>query len=278
MGNKNLAYRHPDEPVTVNGTFAKRVQSVELTDNIPTTTVDEMGNLTPAGVSQNPALFTGSIRWFPIDNAMENLFCGTSGSTVDLFLLTNNPGVTVQTPKSTMGGCRIIGGTYAVQDPNSEFTATYNWKGASFATDQSNSIVPAAPTGVGAYRGRDVSVQVTGGAVAVRCAGMSGRFEFPNQELYELNNQAMVGVAMDSPRTTMTIDFYESDLIAGNVSPVITSPKDITVVVGSSAKTLVFKNMVGGGQSQRGTVRGWATRQYNYTGSGDATTLGLSIA
>jgi hypothetical protein len=276
MGNPNVARRHPDYPVSIAGTFAKRIQNIEINKATPTNTTDELGNLTHAGVSQDSSTYTGTITSFPIDSTLENLFCGTSGSTVTLTMFTTSPPAEIKTPKVTYAGAMITDLEFTVRAPNGDFSQTTRIKGTGW-TDATNVISAAAPSGAGSYRSKDVKVTMDA-TVGVRVSEITARAAIPNEELHELNNSDPVGIEFDSPNVTVDVGFWESDVLMGNIEPLITAGKDIKIEVGNPvAKTIICKNMVGGTKSSRGTVRGWATRRYSYTGAGDATTGGMSI-
>jgi hypothetical protein len=262
----NTAYRHGDYPVAVNGVFAIRVQDVAMDKNTPITDYKEMGNFGSVGAQQDTSKFTGSLRWFPINNQMESLLAGytTSGSTINLSALVNSgAGVPIKTLKTLIEGCKVTSLEYSCQ-ANGEFTATANFGGTEWKAG--SAIVATTPSGQACYKSKDVMVSV-GGVTGVRVSGVSFRTNVPSNDLIELNNANAVATVQDAPTVTAEIDFYESDLMAGNVEATLAVPKDIIVTVGgASILRYTLKNMVSGPavQNQRGNVGGWATRKYAY--------------
>jgi len=262
----NTAYRHGDYPVAINDVFAIRVQDVSMDKNTPITSYNEMGNFGTVGSQQDTSKFTGSVRWYPINNLTESLFAGyaASGSTINLSALVNSgAGVPVKTLKTLMGGCKVTSMEYSCQ-ANGEFTGTINYSGTEWSAGSAISVT--TPSGVACYKSKDVSVSV-GGTTGVRVSGVSFRVNIPANDLIELNNANPVATVQDAPTVTAEIDFYESDLMAGNVEATLAIPKDIVVTVGgASVLRYTLKNMVSGPgvQNQRGNVGGWATRKYAY--------------
>jgi hypothetical protein len=262
----NTAYRHGDYPVAVNGVFAIRVQDVSQDKNTPITAYNEMGNFGSVGSQQDTSKFTGSLRWYPINNEIESLFAGytTSGSTINLSALVNSgAGVPVKTLKTEILGTKVTSLEYSCQ-ANGEFTGTVNYAGNEWRAGSAISVTP--PAGVACYKSKDVSVSV-GGTTGVRVSGVSFRVNIPANDLIELNNANPVATVQDAPTVTAEIDFYESDAMAGNIEATLAVPKDIVVTVGgASVLRYTLKNMVSGPgvQNQRGNVGGWATRKYSY--------------
>lgn len=261
----NTAYRHGDYPVAVNGVSAIRVQDVNLDKNQNTTPYYELGNTASVGSAQDSARYAGSIRWYPINNLMECLFAGyaTSGSTVNLSSLVNTGnGVPVKTLKTLQYQNKVTSLEYSCQ-ADGEFTGTINFQGASQVAG--SAITATTPSGVPCYKSKDVTVTV-GGVTGVRVAGISFRANITSTDLVQLGSADTVGSVQDTPTVTCDIDFYESDAMAGNNVLTLAAPGDIVVNVGSSAVTYTLKKMVSGPtvKSERGTVRGWATRRYSY--------------
>jgi hypothetical protein len=237
----NTAYRHGDYPVAVNGVFAVRVQDVSMDKNTPVTSYNEMGNFGSVGSQQDTSKFTGSLRWFPINNLTESLFAGytTSGSTINLAALVNSgAGVPVKTLKTEILGTKVTSLEYSCQ-ANGEFTGTINYSGNEWRAG--SAISATSPSGVACYKSKDVAVSVGG--------------------------TNPVATVQDAPTVTAEIDFYESDLMAGNIEATLAIPKDIVVTVGgASVLRYTLKSMISGPgvQNQRGNVGGWATRKYAY--------------
>lgn len=273
------AYRHGDEPISVNGVFATRIQNFSGQKANALTTRFELGNFTTVGVSEAVARYTGNYMWYPIDNLHENLWAGltATGSPIGLDDYIAIGGVPIVTHDATYTGCKVSSIEYAVANPEGEFTGTLNWEGT--AVGAGAAVSPTAPAGAGAYTGKDVSVTVNS-VVGVRVYGLTLRANIPSERLMELNNADPVAIRQDSPEVTADIDFWESDSAAGNSVLALAVPGDIIVTVnGTSTKRITLKNMVSGPTvySRRKAVRGWATRRYSYTSSGDADYYGMLV-
>jgi len=278
----STGYRHGDFPCAVNGVFAKRVQSINLDDAAALRTTSELGHFEVVGQSQDSDTYRGSISWFPIDNQVECLFAGypaavantATGSPVSLAQLVNSGGgIPVHTLKTLFDGCKVTSLEYTAT-AEGEFRGTVNFEGTSMATGSAINIIPVS--GVGAYTGKDVKVEVNG-VTGIRMTGITARANIASTTLKELNNANPVGVAQDAPTVTCDIDFVESDAMAANNLLTLTDPKDIVITVGASAKVITLKNMVSGSakRGDRGNVNGWATRRYSYQSSSESTYYGL---
>jgi hypothetical protein len=276
----NSAYRHGDYPVAINEVFARRIQDITLDKSVGSTPYSEISNFGAVGTQQDLGKFSGSLRWFPIDNQIENLFTGhlTSGSVIDLAAMLNmSTGVTVKTLKAAVSGCKVTSLEYLCQ-AGGEFVGALNYEGLTWAT--SGSFVTARLEGLACYKSKDVAVSV-GGIVGVRVSDVAVRVNIPTQGVVEIGNTALVGLVQDVPAVSAEITFYESDLMAGNVEALLAEPKDIVLVVGgANALRYTLKSMISGPgiQNQRGNVNGWATRKYSYQAGNYDASYGLSVA
>jgi hypothetical protein len=273
------AYRHGDEPIAVNGVFATRIQNFTATVTNNLTPRFELGNFTTVGVSESVGRYTGNYTFFPIDNLHENLWAGlaATGSPIGLDDYIAIGGVPLRTHDATYTGCKITSIEYAVANPEAEFSATLNWEGT--GVTGGTGIAITSPSGAGAYTGKDVIVSVNG-QTGMRVSGLTLRANIPAERLMELSNADPVCIRQDSPEVTADIDFYESDAAAGNSILALATPGNIVVTVnGASTKQITLYNMVSGPTkySRRKPVRGWATRRYSYTSSGEATNYAMLV-
>jgi len=275
----NTAYRHGDEPISVNGVFVTRVQNFTATDANGLTPRFELGNFQTVGLSQATGRYTGNYTWYPIDNLHENLWCGftATGSPIGLDDYIAIAGQSIITHDATYLGCKVTSIEYACANPDAEFTGTLNFEGTGLSAGAA--VSPTSPSGVGCYTGKDILVSVNG-TPGVRVCGLTIRATIPSERLMEFNNADPVAIRQDSPEVTCDIDFWESDAAAGNAILALATPGNIVVTVnGAAVKQLTLYNMVSGptNRTRRKPVRGWATRRYSYTGAGDATNYGLLV-
>ena len=275
--------RGEDYPVAVSGTFAKRVQSIDLNKNIPIITHYELGNAEPIGAAEDVQTFGGRITWFPIDNQMEELLLlpDLGGVSIDdsnpqgLLDFQSMSPTDIRTTDDTLLGVKVAALDYALR-VGGDFTGTVTVEGTGFISG--SAITAASPTGVGAYRAPDIVVTVDGTQV-VRAQGFTIRAAFQMDRLMELTRDTPVENRTSIPSVTTTIDFVESDAMAGNAEPALASPVDIVMQVGTTTggKRLTAVNCVFTGLGPRATINGYATRQYNYVSVQDGTYGGLQI-
>jgi len=276
--------RGEDYPVAVSGTFAKRVQSIDLNRNVPITTHSEMGNAEPIGAAKDVETYGGRITWFPIDNQMEELLLAPdlggasidSSNPVGLLDFQGMSPTDIRTADDTLLGVKVTALDYSLR-VGGDFTGTVTVEGTGFI--DGSSITITAPSGQGAYRSPDLIVTV-GGTQVVRAQGFTARAAFQMDRLMELSNAYPVENRTSTPSCNITIDFVESDDIAGATESTIAVPVDIVMKIGSTSggKELTGVNMVFTGLGPRATINGYATRQYNYVSVQDGTYGGLEIS
>ena len=275
--------RGEDYPVAVSGTFAKRVQSIDLNKNVPIITHYELGNAEPIGAAEDVQTFGGRITWFPIDNQMEELLLAPDlgGASIDdsnpkgLLDFQSMSPTDIRTTDDTLLGVKVSSLDYALR-VGGDFTGTVTVEGTGFTSGSAISIT--APSGVGAYRAPDIIVTVDG-TQAVRAQGFTIRAALQMDRLMELSRDVPVENRSSIPSTTTTIDFVESDSMAGNTELALASPGDIVISIGSGSggKRLTAVNSVFTGLGPRATINGYATRQYNYVSVQDGDWGGLKI-
>lgn len=273
-------YRSKNLPVSINGTFAKRVQSFNFNRVKPHTVDYEMGNEEPAGVSEDAETYGGTIAWNPIDNQIEALMMGfadiTSADPKGMLDFSAAAGVIIKTPKDLISGAKLVTLSYSGR-VGGPFTATMGFDGTGYNSGSTITIVN--PSGVGAYRMPKVNVDVDG-TDARRALGFDIQATFRVDRLFEIGTETPVAIDRDTPQVTVGIDFVESDSAAGNSEALtIDSPGDIEITIGegSGAKRLTVLNAIWQSTGPQGSINGYATRRYNYISRSDSTYGGLKI-
>lgn len=273
-------YRSKNMPVSINGTFAKRVQSISFNRVKPIVTDYEMGNEEPAGVSEDAETYGGTITWNPIDNQVEALMMGfadiTAADPKGLLDFSAAVGVIIKTPKDQISGAKLVTLTYSGR-VGGTLTGQMGFDGTGYTTGSTITIVN--PTGVGAYRMPSITVTV-GGTEVRRGQGFDVQASFQVQRLHEIGTTNPVAVDRDTPQVSVGLDFVESDAAAGNVENLtVDSPGDIVITIGSGsgAKRLTALNCVWSSTGPQASINGYATRRYQYVAKADSTYGGLKI-
>ena len=264
MSNPSVAYRHPDMPVTLNGTFVRRVQDFSVNADYPHVYVDELGRELPVGLDDDTERFRANMRWFPINNEVEELLAGVvAGTPVKLVDLLNMPDATLQSTTIGIGGARMTRLEYNFAT-RAEAVANITLMGNQVLSGAT--ITVPAVSGVAAYRGRDVYVTI-GTTSLVRAQSVTITVDFTADQPEELSNPQVIGTIVDTPRITATITWLESTLQAGASRLTLSAPQDMVITLGNTtgSKRITLYRMVTTGEGVRGQVRGYGTRTLTYT-------------
>lgn len=260
-------------PVAVRGTFIKRAQDFTIGKQRTVTPYFEMGNAASVGSEGEPATYTASLAWFPIDNTVEWKLANKGSGDVTLAEIMAAAAMTVESKWNAITNAVVTGLEYNCQ-VGSEFKASAQFKGTAFPAGNS-ALTADTPSGSAVFKARNVVV-VVGGAQARRVQGFSLNVQLPSEDNYEMGTDDPVEITTDTPTITLDIDWKDDDLATGQVEPDTDAPVDFTIAIGGTAKRIVIKNCVWTGLSVNGRVKGVATRKLTYTAS-DATTGGITM-
>lgn len=268
MGDTSIAYRQGDYPVSVDGSFATRVQDFELMPEYPRTRVDQLGSSTSVGVIAESTDYTGRIRAYGIDNSIETAFGGATP-----IAWQGASGVDVAGPTYGLTGAKIMRAEYSCR-VGGFFEESFDIFGTGESSGSPS--ITATTTGDAAYMAKDISVEVNGTAV-VRAQSFRATVDCRPTVVREFNNSDIVGRVYDSPATTLEIEFLESTSIAGNTE-FTSSAGSIVVKVNTSSKVLTFNNVRSVQTPRSGRVGDFGRRVYRYESDGDTDDGGLTLS
>ncbi len=258
MGDTTIGYKAEDVGVA-RGSFVTRAQTFEATTEYPSQLLYQLGTLVSVGAVVSATRFTARLTRYSIGGGPDT---GTWKAIIEAV------GVDTTCSKFGISAAKVVSATFTGR-VGTPATETWSFEGTGEATGASSE---ATPTGVPAETGPDIVLGsgTRGASYTVTCTVDANRLE-------EFGQADVVGVVMERPRVTATIEHFSST--AGGTGTVYTqaSPGSLTITCGDL--TLALTNIVSSSYGGRGTVGGWATESWSYLcgGAGDIT-AGLTIS
>lgn len=268
MGDTSIAYRQGDYPISIDGSFAKRVQDYETAPVYPRTRVDQLGSAVSVGVVAESTDYRGRIRAYGIDNTIETALGGATP-----IAWQGHTGSQVAGPTHGITGAKITRAEYSCR-VGGFFEETFDLFGT--AASNGSPSITATTTGDAAFMAKDITVTVNGTSV-VRAQSFRATVDCRPTEVREIGNADIVGRVYDSPAITLEIEFLESTSIAGNTE-FTSSAGSIIVSVDTSKKILTFNNVRSVETPHSGRVRDFGRRTYRYESDGNTADGGLTLS
>lgn len=257
MSDTTIGYKAEDVGVT-RGSFVTRAQTFEATVEYPAQLLYQLGTLVSVGAVVSATRHTARLTRYSIGGGPDT---GTWKAIIEA--------AGVNTTCATFGitAAKVVGATFTGR-VGTPATETWTFEGTGLTTGAASQ---ATPTGVAAQTGPNISIGGTRGAsytVTATC---------DVNRLEEFNNAAVVGVIMERPRVTATVEYFSSSGGGSGTIYGVDAPGSLTITCGDL--TLALTNIVSSTYGGRGTVGGWATQTWSYLagGAGDLT-AGLTIS
>lgn len=267
MGDTSIAYRQGDYPVSIDGTFAKRVQDFEVAPVYPREQVYQLGSATAVGSVAESTDYRGRIRAYGIDNTIETALGGATPIAWQA-----HTGSSLAGPTKGITGAKITRAEYSCR-VNGFFEESFDL----FGTGESNgSDVSATTTGDIAFRAKDISVAINGTA-AVRAQSFRVTVDCQPTEVRELNNSSVVGRVFDSPMIDCEVEYLESTAIAGNTE-FTSSAGSMIITVDTTTKVLTLNNIRSVETPHSARVQDFGRRVYRYRSDANTADGGLTLS
>jgi hypothetical protein len=258
MGDTTIGYKAEDVGVTYGG-FVTRAQTFEVAHDYPSTPYYQLGTLVSVGVTTSAVRYTARLTRYSI---------GDSPATGTWKAIIEGAGADLSCAKFGISTAKIVGVTFTGR-VGTPATETWTFEGDGSTTGGASE---ATPSGTPANTGPDIelSTGTRGASYTVTATCDANRLE-------EFGNADVVGVVMERPRVTATIEHYCSVGGGGGTIYSVDSPGSLTITCGDLS--LALSNIVSSSYGGRGTVGGWATETWTYLcgGIGDIT-CGLTIS
>jgi hypothetical protein len=269
MGDTSIAYRQGDYPISIDGTFIKRVQDFETRPTYPREQVNQLGSEVAVGSVADATDYSGRIRAYGIDNSIEEALGGLTPTTWKA-----HTGSSVDGPTHGITGAKIGRAEYSCR-VNGFFEESFDLYG----TGESNGSpsISGDVTGDIAFKSKSINVEVNGTS-AVRAQSFRATVDCAPTEVNELNNEDVVGRVYDSSIIDLEIEFLESTSIAGNTEFTGASAGSIVIYVDTSKKVLTFNNVRSAETPRNARVQDFGRRVYRYRSDANTDDGGLTLS
>lgn len=258
MGDTSIGYKAEDVGVS-RGSFVTRAQTFEATAEYPSQLLYQLGTLVSVGAVQSATRYTARMTRYSIGGGPDT---GTWKAIIEAV------GVDTTTAKFGITAAKVVSVTFTGR-VGTPATETWGFEGTGWSTGGASQ---ATPTGTPAETGPDIVL-----GSGTRGASYTVTATCDVNRLEEFGNADVVGVVVERPRVTATIEHFCST--AGGTGTVYAqdAPGSLTITCGDL--TLALSSIVSSSYGGRGTVGGWATQSWSYLcgGSGDVTG-GLTIS
>jgi len=268
MGDTSIAYRQGDYPISIDGTFTKRVQDFETAPVYPREQVYQLGSAVAVGSVAESTDYRGRIRAYGIDNTIETALGGATP--IDW---QGHTGSNVMGPTHGITGAKITRAEYSCR-VGGFFEESIDLYG----TGESNGSpsISGDVTGDIAFRAQDIDVQING-VSSVRAQSFRVTVDCQPQEVRELNNASVVGRVYDSPTVEVEVEFLESTSIAG-AAEFTSSAGSIVITVDSTTKVLTLNNIRSVETPRSARVQDFGRRVYRYRSDANTDDGGLTLS
>jgi hypothetical protein len=267
MGDTSIAYRQGDYPVSIDGTFVKRVQDFEVAPVYPREQVYQLGSSEAVGSVADSTDYRGRIRTYGIDNDIETAFGGATP-----IAWQGHTGSSLAGPTKGITGAKLTRVEYSVR-VGGFFECSYDMFGTG---DSNGSSVSDSITGDIAFRAKDISVTING-VTTVRAQSVRATVDMQPAEVMELNNEDIVGRVFDSPLIDLEIEFLESTSKAGDAE-FTTSAGSLVILVDTSTKVLTFNNIRSQETPSSARTRDFGRVVYRYRSDSNTSDGGLTLS
>ena len=268
MGDTSIAYRQGDYPVSIDGTFTKRVQDFEVSPVYPREQVYQLGSASAVGSVEESTDYRGRIRAYGIDNTIETALGGATP-----ILWQAHAGSSLDGPTKGITGAKLTRAEYSCR-VGGFFEETFDLFGTGESSGSPS--ISGSTAGDVAFRAQDIDVTVNGTSV-VRAQSFRVTVDLQPTEVRELNNASVVGRVFDSPMIECEIEFLESTALAGNAE-FTSSAGSLIVMVDSTKKVLTLNNVRSVETPHSARVRDFGRRVYRYRSDANTDDGGLTLS
>lgn len=258
MSDTSIGYKAEDVGVSY-GSFVTRAQTFEATADIPSQLLYQLGTLVSVGSVVSATRYSARLTRYSI---------GGSPATGTWKAIVETAGTDIDCAKFGISTAKVVGVTFTGR-VGTPATETWTFEGDGWSTGGASE---ATPTGDPANTGPDISLggATRGASYTVTCAADVNRLE-------EFGQADVVGVIMERPRVTATVEYFSSATGGTGSTYTVAAPGSLTITCGDL--TLALSNMVTSSYGGRGTVGGWATQSWTYLcGAIGDITAGLTIS